>query len=144
MTHHEGPNSHDRPLRRFHVALFIVHPTLEPAAITAALGLKAQHSHRVGDRRKNPKGVLLSAYSDTRWRYTIEHSVNEQWFAKELAALVDRLKPHKAFFRDLRSTGGTATINIQFRDREYFGDEVPLTVLADLVDLELDLGIETF
>jgi hypothetical protein len=45
--------------RQFDVELFIVHPTFDPADISEALGLEAHFAHRVGDRRRAPKGTLL-------------------------------------------------------------------------------------
>jgi hypothetical protein len=67
-----------------------------------------------------------------------------QWYAAEVTRLVDRLGPHRAFFADLKSTGGTACVVIQFLGDGYFGDEIPRATLAKLVDLELGLGIECF
>jgi hypothetical protein len=40
--------------RRFDVELFIVHPTLDPAQITAALGLEPKNVRRVGERQTLP------------------------------------------------------------------------------------------
>src|SRR5439155_25358710 len=86
------------PPRRVDVELFIVHPTVSPAEITAALGLEAHFAHRVGDVRKTPKGTLLEGqYQDTRWRYCIRYELNDQWFADKIGALVNSLAPHKAF-----------------------------------------------
>ena len=127
---------------RFHVELFIVHPTFVPADISAALGLEADHALRVGDPRKTPKGTLLSGnYRDTRWRYCVECSVTDQWYAREVTRFVDRLEPHKAFFAKLKSTGGTACVIIQFFSDAHFSDEIPLSTLAKLVDLELSLAV---
>jgi hypothetical protein len=71
--------------RRFDVQLFIVHPTLHPAEITAALGLEPSIVHRVGDRRKTSKGTLLSGnYPDTQWRHSVRYDVRDQWFAKAM------------------------------------------------------------
>jgi hypothetical protein len=126
------------------VELFVVHPSLDPGEISAALGLEAQVAHRVGDRRMTPKGTLLPGnYPDTRWRHSVEYSSIDRLFAREVAALVNRLKPHKAFFRSVRSTGGKAAICIQFLG-EYFSDEIPRDLLAKLADPDLDLGIECF
>jgi hypothetical protein len=58
--------------------------------------------------------------------------------------LIDRLAPQKTFFGNLKSTGGTASIVIQFLGDGYFGDEIPTATLAKLVDLELALAIECF
>jgi uncharacterized protein DUF4279 len=144
MTQQETTNSEEEAPRQLHVELFIVHPTLDPAEISAALALEAQIAHRVGDRRKTPKGTLLPGnYPDTRWRYSVQYSAKDRWFAKEITTLVDRLEPYKAFFRDVRSTGGKASVIIQFFG-EYFADELSRDILAKLVDLNLDLGVECF
>src|SRR5215813_7642022 len=114
--------------RRFKVELFIVHPTMDPAAIAAALGLDGHIVHPVGARRMTRKGTLLpGTYQDTRWRHSVRYEIRDQWFANAVAELVDPLEPHRTFLRDLRSTGGRA------RD-----------VLAKLVDLELDLGLASY
>jgi hypothetical protein len=131
--------------RRFDVARFIVHPTLDPADIGTALGLEAHFAHRVGDRRKTPKGDLLSGnYPDTRWRHCVRHSVTDQWYAAEVTRLVDSLELHKAFFANLKSTGGRASVVVQFLGDGYFGDEIPSATLAKLAELELALAIECF
>ena len=73
--------------RRFDVELLIVHPSLNPAEISTALGLEARYAHRVGDRRKTPKGTLLSGdYPDTRWRHCVRCSVTDQWYAAEVTS----------------------------------------------------------
>jgi Domain of unknown function (DUF4279) len=132
--------------QRFDVQLFIVHPTLAPAEISSALGLDAHFSHPVGEHRRTPKGRLLSGVNaDTRWRHRVRHTVTGQWYAAQVTSLVDRLEPHKAFFADLQSTGGTACIIIAFLgDDGYFRDEIPTTTLAKLVDLKLALAVECF
>jgi hypothetical protein len=60
-----------------------------------------------------------------------------------VTSLIDSLEHHKAFFADIKSTGGTASIVIQFMDG-FLADEIPLATLAKLVDLELSLGVECF
>ncbi|MET4065535.1 hypothetical protein ABID58_000309 [Bradyrhizobium sp. S3.2.6] len=133
------------PPRRIDIELFIVHPTLEPTDISTALGLDAHFGHRVGEPRKTPKGTLLQGnYHDTRWRHCFRCSLVDQWYAAEVTRFVDRLEPHKTFFADLKSTGGTAQVIIQFFGDGYLGDELPVATLAKLVDLELALAIECF
>ena len=145
LTQQDVTDSTDNAARRFDVELFIVHPTLDPADISTALGMEAHFAHRVGDSRKTPKGTPLSGnYPDTRWRHCIRCTVTEQWYAAEVTRLIDRLEPHKAFFANLKSTGGTARILIQFLGDGYFGDEIPIVTLAKLVDLELAHAIECF
>ncbi|KWV52958.1 hypothetical protein AS156_10035 [Bradyrhizobium macuxiense] len=145
MTEQSTTNVTDPTPRRFDVELFIVHPSLDPADISRALGMEGHFSHRVGDQRKTPKGTLLSGvYPDTRWRHSIRHTVTEQWFGSEVEGFVERLEPHKEFLTNLRETGGSATVIIQFLGDGYLADEVPPTTLAKLGELGLSLGIECF
>lgn len=132
--------------RRFGVALFIVHPTMDPADITAALGLEPTIVHPVGGEHRTPKGTVLPGrYRDTRWRHSIRHETRGQHFAGAVAALLDRLSPQKAFLAELRATGGRATLIIAFLgDDGHFGDVLPLATLAKLTDLQLDLGVEVY
>lgn len=131
--------------RRFDLALFIVHPSLDPADISAALGLQAHFEHRSGEPRRTPKVTLLSGtYPDTRWRHSVTHSVEDQWFANRLAELVDRLMAKKAFLAALISTGGKATVIVQFLGDGYFGDEISVETLSKLVELRLGLSVECF
>jgi hypothetical protein len=144
LTQQTVADSSEGAPRRFHVELFIVHPTFDPADISAALGLEANFAHRVGDRRKTPKGTLLAGqYPDTRWRYSVEYNATDQFYAAEVTRLVEQLGPHRAFFSNLKSTGGRASIIIQFIDG-YLADEIPRATLAKLVELDLALAIECF
>jgi hypothetical protein len=131
--------------RRFDLELFIVHPTMVPMEVTSALGIEPQIVHGVGEPRRTPTGrSLAGSYPDTRWRFSVRYETRDQWFAMRIAELADRLMPHKEFFRNLRSSGGTARIIVQFLGDGYFGDDVSRDTLAKLLELELDLGIESF
>jgi hypothetical protein len=145
MTSPSTPTPVSKSTRRFDVELFIVHPTLTPREIDAALGLIPSFAHCVGDQRKTPKGTLLAGkYPDTRWRHSRRYETPDQWFADKIAELVSCIDPQKAFFEKLRSTGGRASVIVQFLGDGYFGDEIPRDTLARLVDLELGLGVECF
>jgi Domain of unknown function (DUF4279) len=144
MPIHEETRS-SRSDRRFHVELSIVHPTIDPSDITIALGLEATGSRRVGDRRMTPKGTLLEGnYPDTRWRHERQYTVSHQWFADKVESLVEYLLPHRDFLSRLSHTGGKATLIVQFLGDGYFGDEIPQSTLAKIVDLGLSLSVECF
>jgi hypothetical protein len=145
LAEQEGSNTDLATSKRFDVELFIVHPTLTPAEINIALGLTAKLAHCVGEQRKTPKGTLLpGTYRETRWRHSRRCETRDQWFADKLAELIDRIEPHKPFFKNLRATGGKASVIVQFLGDGYFGDEIPLDILIRLIGLELDLDIECF
>lgn len=79
MTDESAPGFEGGSRRRFAVELFVVHPTLHPADITAVLGLEAHVERRVGEPRRTPKGTPLpGTYRDTRWRHSVHHSVEDQ------------------------------------------------------------------
>ncbi len=119
----------DEHARRFEVHLFIVHSNLEPTEIATALDLEPQ---------------IVRRTEDIRWRFCVRHEVADQWFGEKVTEFVDRLVPHKEYFRRLRSTGGTAGVIFWFLGDGYFGDEIPRTTLKKLIDLELDLAVEVF
>lgn len=145
MTDESTPGPEGGSKRRFDVELFVVHPTFDPADIAAALGLEAHFVHPAGQPRRTPKGPPLpGTYPDTRWRHSVRHSVEDQWFADRLADLVDRLVAKKAFLAELKSTGGRASVIVQFLGDGYFGDRIPVETLAKLAELGLDLGVECF
>ena len=131
--------------RRIDVELFIAHPTLSPAEITAALGLEAHFAHGVGDPRKALKGITLEGrYPDTRWRHSIRYTQTDQWFADKVSMLVNSLMPQKTFLHHLRDTGGSAQIIVQFLGDGYLTDSVPSITLTTMAELRLDFGIECF
>jgi molybdopterin synthase catalytic subunit len=128
---------------RFDVELFIVHPSIDPAAITATLGLEAARSWRAGEAMRTPKGTSLPGnYPDTRWRHSVTFETKGQHFANEVADLVNRLKPHRTFFEELAASGGSASVIVQFLGDKYFGDNIPRETLEALAELHLEFGIE--
>jgi Domain of unknown function (DUF4279) len=132
-------------VKRFDVELWIVHPTMDPARIDEELSIEASVVHCVGDQRKTPKGTLLTGtYGDTRWRHSRRFETSDQHFVDGVMALVADIEEHKAFFHELRSTGGRACVIVQFLGDGYFGDEMPRDLLKRIVDLELDFGIECY
>jgi len=139
------PDDDEGPPKRFKVELFIVHPSVDPAEISAALGLKARFVHPVGAQRRTPKGTLLpGTYPDTRWRHVRRYETTGQWVKDRIAELVEYLEPHRAYLAKLRDSGGRACVILAFLGDGYFGDTIPRSLLERLAELGLDLGIECF
>ena len=141
----EGDEGEEGDPRRVDVELFIRHPTMKPAEITAALGIEPLIVHGVGEPRRAPNGKLLGGtYPVTAWRHSTCYTLTEQWFADKVTLLVELLLPHKSFLTGLRATGGETSIIVQFLGDGYLGDNVPVDTLAKMADLQLDFGIECF
>src|SRR5262245_17029119 len=118
MTNAEDEGS----LCRFYLDIFIVHPSIDPGEITAALGLEPSNLHCIGEPRATPKGNLIGGtYPDTRWRYSVRHEIRHRFFASKVNELVGGLLPHRDFLHQLRATGGKATLILHFIDG-YFTD----------------------
>ena len=131
--------------KRFDIDLFIIHPTLDPARIGEALGLAAKVVQRVGDRRRTPSGRLLEGvYRDTRWRHRRRFETSGQHFAEKIIELLADIETSKAFFHELRSTGGSACVIVHLLGDGYLGDKVSRDTLTKLVDLKLDFGVECY
>ncbi len=131
--------------RRFDLALFIVHPTLSSAEITAEVGLQPRYIHSIGEQRTTRAGTQLPGkYKDTRWRHRIRHEVDGQWFVQALDEFVDHLSRFGQFFERVKSTGGSACLIVSFLGDGHFGDTLPSSTLARIAGLHLDLGVEVF
>lgn len=131
--------------RRFDIDLFIVHPTLKPAGISRALNLVAHSSHAVGEPRKSARGKPLpGVHTDTYWRHKRRYTVDDQWFADELARFVENLKSRGEALANLQATGGMTALVVQFLGDGFFGDEIGHETLAAIVELGLSLEIESF
>jgi hypothetical protein len=50
---------------------------------------------------------------------------------------------HQRFLRHIRSTGGDATVIIQFLEG-YFSDALTFATVGQLAELQVDLGIECY
>jgi len=132
-------------LQRVNIALFIQHPVLDPAEITARLGIEEHFSHKGGERIVTPTGTVMPGrYHDTRWRHSIRHKFADQLFAKQVTEFVQGLMPQKTFLHEIRETGGSESVIIQFLGDRYHGDNVPFETLCILNELQLDLGIEVY
>src|ERR1700676_944383 len=85
-----------------------------------------RQAHSVGDKRKTPGGTLLpGTCPDTRWRHSRRYETPDQWFVGKVAELIDCIEPHRDFVKNLRASGGRASVLIQFLGDGYFGDEIP-------------------
>jgi hypothetical protein len=131
--------------RRFDVELLVVHPFMSADEISRELQLEAHFSHNVGEPRVTPKGTSLpGVYQDTRWRHTVRHTLQDQWFANHAKQFIESLKPHREVLARFRADGGRTMLILQFLNDDYFGDEIRCATLATMIDLGLDFGIECF
>jgi hypothetical protein len=126
------------------IRLLIKHPRIDPALITAGLGLTPDMSHTVGKGRKTPVGTPLpGVYKETAWGYAYEVE-GERLFSGDVAEFISRLEEKAAFLRELVDTGGRANLDIQLPGHVNVGDVIRWQDLARIAALRINLGVEVF
>jgi hypothetical protein len=124
----------------FTVSLRIRHPTIDPATITATLGLEPQHTWLAGQPRCDPSGAELGgAYRDSYWmgRLMAEPQLSSDGVSVEALILktLNNLRRVQSFLEQLHAEGGVAELLVSLYAREDFRLELPsdsLTLLGRL------------
>lgn len=128
------------------LSLRLSHPSMDPRAMTDALGLRPSRTWRAGEARSTPKGEPLDGTNrDSYWVARIEGG---NWPPTSLAAAIggalDRLSDHRAFLRRVRSEGGSVEVFIGWFFDGLGGDVLPHDLLARAGDLGLDLSFDVY
>ena len=131
----------------FTVSLRIRHPTLDPATITAALGIQPQHTWRAGHPRCDSAGAELGgAYHDSYWmgRLMDEPQLSSESVSVEGMILkkLTNLRRAQAFLEQLHAQGGVAELHVSLYAREDFRIELPSDSLTLLARLHLAVALD--
>lgn len=130
----------------YSLSLRLWHPSMDPQAMTDALGLRPSRTWRTGGPRSTPKGELLGGTNgESYWTACIARG---DWPPTPLAAAIggalDRLADHRAFLRRVRSEGGSVEVFIGWFFDGLGGDVLPHDPLARAGDLGLDLSFDVY
>lgn len=134
----------DHIKRSFAVSLSVEHPSCDPDSISHALGLEVSRQHKVGQPRTNPKGKpLQGAYPSSYWVHEFELARPTELTAC-LAAILDRLEPHKSYLLGIvREGGATELFCGVFADGNW--DECfDHTLLHRLSDMAINLRLDVY
>ncbi len=124
----------------FTVSLRIRHPTVDPATITAALGIRPQHTWQAGHPRRDSSGMELGGtHHDSYWmgRLMDEPQLSSESVSVEgviLRSLTNLRRAH-SFLAQISAEGGVAELHVSLYARNNFRIELPsdsLTILARL------------
>jgi len=130
--------------RIYSIRLLIKHQTIDPALITARLGLVPRATHTVGHPRRTPIGTPLpGVYKESAWGYSFDVK-GTKYFAKDVMALVSRLESHAAFLHELTDTGGSITIIVNLPGHVNIGSTINWPDLHRIAALHIDFGVEVF
>ncbi len=129
---------------RYAMRLLIRHPTIDPNTITKELGLAPVVANHAGSQRVTPTGTVLpGVYNATTWGYSARFN-GGKYFYEEVRKLIFFLEPHKHFLSNIVDTGGAIDLIVNLPGDINMGDLMIWQVMAQLVTLKVNLGVEVF
>jgi Domain of unknown function (DUF4279) len=133
----------------FVINLRIWHPNIDPALITAKLGLKPIVQHHAGLPRTTPKGRALGGtYSESHWNADPfehgEYKSTEESVEDVLMSVVELLAPHKAFLHLLKSQGARLHLQVSTHSNKNYALVFDPELLAGCASIGLCLVHDTY
>lgn len=122
--------------RSFAVSLHILHPSIDPAAISSALRLTPSRATRAGPPRRPP-------YDKAWWSYQFE-CAEVRDLAPFIETTVSSLKAHREFLRSVVDTGGSVELFCGIFLTANWDEMFPAALLASLADLGIDLRLDAY
>ena len=131
----------------FTVSLRIRHPAIDPATITATLGIQPQHTWRAGQPRCDAAGAELGGtHHDSYWmgRLMEEPQLSSGSVSVERVILttLSQLRRAQSFLEHLNAEGGTAELLVSLYARDDFRLELPSDSLTLLGRLHLAVALD--
>ena len=131
----------------FMMSLRIRHPRIDPAEITRALGIEAQHTWRAGDSRQGSAGNELGGtHRESYWigRLMMKPELARDHVSveSEIMHTLGTLRRCFDFLATLTAEGGSAELHVSLYAREEFRLEFLPESLALLGRLGLVVAIE--
>jgi hypothetical protein len=133
----------------YSVALRIWHPCIDPAEITAALGIKPEHAFMAGAQRKTPEGTPLEGvYRESYWHadpFNHGERLSSDASAEDaIQELLGALSPHRTFFHTIRKEGARALVQINSYSRRNYAVELPPELLGEFNNLGLGFAHDVY
>jgi len=129
--------------RELEVSLRVTHPYVDPAVITAELGMEPDVVHRTGDPRVAPKGTQLQGvHSQSYW------SCRVQMDATRLPEIIARtnaqLLKKAAFLEKLTETGGKLEYFVGWYPSPHAGETLDWALLEQCGRLRVNLAFDVY
>ncbi|HEX4267447.1 MAG TPA: hypothetical protein VHY36_06160 [Steroidobacteraceae bacterium] len=131
----------------FTVSLRIRHPTIDPAVITAALGIQPQHTWQAGQARCDEAGAEVGGqYHESYWMGGLmdEPQVSSGSVSLEgaIVKILTHLRRAQSFLEELNAQGGVAELLVSLYARDDFRLELPSDSLTLLGRLHLAVALD--
>ena len=125
----------------FTVSLQVWHPDANPQDIVTGIGLPPQRYWAAGNQRVSPKGVPLDGkYRESYCVFEVGRGDDGELAGCLRNALV-KLEDRATFIGRLRDTGGKVSFFVSWSPGDR-GETFDIQLLADMVRIGIDLGIE--
>ncbi len=128
----------------FSVSLRIFSIDVAPAEICAQLGLKPKWTHKIGEPRTNPVGVVLGGvYDESYCSFPIERKYDED-LADLLARVTKDLAKHADLFLKICAGGGRSEFFIGWYSVGNTGSTFGNSLLKQIGELGIDLALDVY
>ncbi|MBR0825908.1 DUF4279 domain-containing protein [Bradyrhizobium manausense] len=129
---------------RARLHLRLNHPTRDLSIVCNRLGLKPARIWKRGDERRTPKGNSLGGRRASSSCAIDFGPTSRKTVAKQIAAALERLEPHRAMLRRLSSTGGTASFSVGWFLDEDSGETFSSDLLRAMTRLQIALDLHAY
>jgi Domain of unknown function (DUF4279) len=131
----------------FTISLRLRHPLVDPATITQALAIEAQHTWKAGDPRRAPSGEALDGvHRESYWmgRIMPEPQLSSAHVSVESVLLqtLAHLRRSQSLLEHLHAEGGVAELHVSLFAREDFRLELSAQTLVLLGRLGLAVALD--
>lgn len=131
----------------FTISLRIRHPTIDPATISATLGIQPQHTWRAGQPRRDSAGAELGGtHHDSYWMGRLmdapQLSSDSVSVERVLLTTLSQLRRAQSFLEHLNADGGVAELLVSLYARDDFRLELPADSLTLLGRLHLAIALD--
>lgn len=130
--------------KRFSIVLLIRHPHIDPKKISEELRLEPYGHAKSGEPRMTLQGAPLPGVHERSWWNHIFYYEGDAGFFEEMEQLVNRLALHKDFFHRIANEGGSSELFFEFPGDVNQGNTAKPTLLTQIAELKLNLGLEIF
>ncbi len=122
--------------RSFKVSLHVLHPSIDPTAVTSALKLAPSQFKLAGPPGKPP-------YDQAVWSHRFDCSAVQD-LVPFLEETISALEGHRDFLHSITSTGGTIELFCGIMLSTNWDEVFPRTLSANLAALGIDLRLDAY
>jgi hypothetical protein len=130
--------------RSFRVSFSIVHGSLHPDAITAALGTEPTKTKAVGAPRVSSSGSPMEGTNAMTWWNLVLDTDSAHELVPAIAKILDRLESRRDAVRTIVENGGRAELFCAVWADGNWDEEVPWELMARVSSFKINLRLDVY